>query len=130
MNKILRNCFFLSSTIILSCNNSEEAKKKISEPIASSAVQMPVVNKQQSFYLKTFEVKNDAGQPQGWGYDIYIDSVRTIHQTTIQAIQGNRSFKTEKDAATTGNYAISKMKACGSFPTLGIEELDSLGVTK
>jgi hypothetical protein len=80
--------------------------------------------------VKTYAVKDSTGKPQGWGYDIYVENVKTIHQPIIPAIPGNRSFKTEGDALKTGLFAINKMKKEASLPTLLIKELDSLGVTK
>jgi hypothetical protein len=111
------------------CNNAEESKDNKKAELSKTA-ETPEVVKPQALYLATFEVKNDKGEIQGWGYDIYADSVKTIHQTVIPAVSGIRSFKTKEDAEKTGNYAISKMKISGSFPTLSIQELDSLGVTK
>ncbi|MDF2436214.1 MAG: hypothetical protein K0Q95_590 [Bacteroidota bacterium] len=124
---------YICCIYVAACLDSCSADRNKPEEKAqggSKTVAMPEVKGSQTFFLKTFEVKNEQGASQGWGYDIYIDSVRTIHQEVIPAISGVHSFKTEKEASLTGNYAISKMKSSGNFPTLTIEELDSLGVTK
>jgi hypothetical protein len=84
-----------------------------------------------SYESRTFEIKDSiTGKSLGWGYDIYVDNSRVIHQKIIPAIEGNHTFKTEADASKTGSYAANKMKQTGSFPTLSVKELDSLGITK
>lgn len=80
--------------------------------------------------VKTFEVKDSTGRSQGWGYDIYVEGVKTIHQPIIPAVPGNNSFKSEKDAQKVGSFAVDKMLKEGSLPTILIKELDSLGVLK
>lgn len=80
--------------------------------------------------VKTFELKDSAGESKGWGYDIYIEGKKTIHQPIIPAIPGNRSFKTKNDAQKTGLFAVDKMIKEGTLPTLLVRELDSLGVLK
>lgn len=83
-----------------------------------------------SMEVKTFEVKDSLGRSQGWGYDIYVEGNKTIHQPIIPAIPGNNSFKTETDAKKVGTFAIGKMLKEGSLPTILVTELDSLGITK
>lgn len=107
--------------LLSSCGN---APQKVKDVIVETRDSIVSTHSSPSYSLKTF--KSDAG----WGYDIYTDSVKMIHQPTIPAVPGIRSFKTEEDAARTGNYAISKMQGTGSFPTLSVQELDSLGVLK
>ena len=80
--------------------------------------------------VKTFEVKDSTGKALGWGYDIYVKNIKTIHQPIIPAIPGNKPFKTESEANKIGMLALSKMKRTGNLPTLFIKELDSLGITR
>lgn len=82
------------------------------------------------FEVKTFEVKDTLTKlSTGWGYDIYADNARMIHQPIIPAIQGNKSFPSEEKARKTGEFAVKKMRSTGTLPTLTIAELDSLDVT-
>jgi hypothetical protein len=135
MNKSL-TCFFNGTLLFLffSCkdktNETQEQSAVEMNDIKTEAQAMQNNNAAHSYFIKTFEVKNDAGTSEGWGYDIYIDSARTIHQPTIPAIEGIHSFKTKSDAERTGTFAMNKMKSSGSFPTLTMHELDSLGVLK
>jgi len=127
MNKSLR--FYLPALLALlmtfSCGDAKETAADAGA--LHDSVAAPYSH---SYYLKTFEVTDSSGIAQGWGYDIYVDSTRTIHQPNIPAVSGISAFKTEEDANRTGNYAIGKMIKSGSFPTLSIPELDSLGVLK
>lgn len=79
---------------------------------------------------RAFEVLDSTGKSVGWGYDLYIDGKRTIHQPIIPAIMGNRSFATQQDAQRTGDLAAAKMSRNGDLPTISEKELDSLGVLK
>jgi hypothetical protein len=126
MNKPLQ--IYLPLLTLLMAFSCTDVKEKTGE-VTEAKDSLPLTSFY-SYYLKTFEIRDSTGDAQGWGYDIYIDSTRTIHHPTIPAVSGISSFKTEDDASRTGNYAISKMKKSGSFPTLSIKELDSLGVLK
>lgn len=97
--------------------------------VDTSTVKAPVFSADY-MEVKTFEVKDSTGKSQGWGYDIYIENKKTIHQPIIPAIPGNRAFKTEADARKTGMFALGKMIKESALPTLLIKELDSLGVIK
>jgi hypothetical protein len=121
--------FLISITLFYSCaeqqksNNEPETTKMNDQALNESNAQNP-----QLFEIKTFEVKDSSGKSQGWGYDIYVNGSKSIHQPTIPAISGIYSFKTEEDALKTGKFASDKMKSGGFLPTLSIAELDSLGV--
>ncbi len=87
----------------------------------------------QNVEVKTFEVKDDpstgsGGKSKGWGYDLFVDGKRSIHQPIIPAVPGNSSFKTEEDARKIGQLAADRMKITGSLPTILVHDLDSLGI--
>jgi hypothetical protein len=139
----MKNCFSLLSPILIpsvsififSCNtpsenNTSSTEKEVSTPLQkvvepnnNATSQLPQITSDK-IDVKAFEVK----ETQGWGYDIYVDSKRMIHQPNIPAIQGNRSFKTEKQALTAGLFAADKLKRTGTLPTITPKELDSIGV--
>jgi hypothetical protein len=124
------------SFVVFSCGNEKnrendysDSVKTVSNNPAEDQAQTPAFTG--NMEVKTFEVKDSASQRSiGWGYDIYIDGKRGIHQPIIPAIPGNNPFKTEEKAMITGTFAMNKMKKTGSLPTLSVAELDSLGVTK
>lgn len=128
---------FFSTSIFISCDHQKENKKgsveNSSVPEISSQQKTPAPPSlnSQNMEVKTFELTDStSGKSKGWGYDLYIDGHKTIHQPIIPGVAGNNSFKTEEQAKRTGNFAINKMKQTGSLPTISIKELDSLGVTK
>jgi hypothetical protein len=117
--------------LLISCGNnadnpSIDSVKQDSTKIVS-APQMPF-QKGMQIDVKTFMVKDSADKFKGYGYDLFIDGKRTIHQPIIPAVPGNDAFASENDAQKTGELAAAKMKATGSFPSLTIHELDSLGI--
>ena len=78
-----------------------------------------------NFELKTIKTNT------GWGYEIYNHKKLYIHQEFIPAIQGNKSFATERDATTVGKFIIGKMeKLKTDLPHITVEELDSLKIIK
>lgn len=95
----------------------------------TAASQMPQIHSD-NIETKVFEVKDNSGKAKGWGYDIYVDGKKMIHQPIIPAVPGNDAFKTEEDAKKIGTLAAGKMKKTGSLPTVTVEELDSLGIIK
>lgn len=129
--------FYLSFIFILfSCSRNEPNEEKRSVAVTAAVTTDSVPQAAPTFdvndvSVKTFEVIDSiTGRSQGWGYDLYVNNARTIHQAIIPAIEGNNSFKTEADALKTGTFAADKMRSTGALPALTIEELENLGVTK
>ena len=77
----------------------------------------------------TLEVKA-VKQLNGWGYEIYRNGKVFISQESIPSLEGNKPFKTEKDALIVGNYVALKMKTKKGLPTISPKEIDSLGIAK
>lgn len=118
---------FFTFLLFSSCDGS---KHKNRPDLSQSNTDSNVSVSSNGMELKTFEVKDSAGRSQGWGYDIYVNGKKTIHQPIIPAVPGNNSFKTKNDAQKVGSFAVDKMFKEGSLPTILIKELDSLGVLK
>ncbi len=124
------------SIVFFSCNNHKEINdQNLQDNTAASTIEntapaAPSFNSG-NYEIKTFEVKDStSGKSLGWGYDIFVDGHKTIHQPIIPGVSGNQSFSTESNAKITGSFAIDKMKNTGGLPTITIKELDSLGVNK
>lgn len=112
-------------------NNQEQVDVSSAGIVESSNTPQPPSITSQSLELKTFEIKDTvSGKSLGWGYDIYVDGKRNIHQPILPGVPGNQHFSSEKDATITGTFAVNKMKQTGGLPTITIKELDSLGITK
>lgn len=67
---------------------------------------------------------------EGWGYDIYVDGKRYIHQPIMPVVQGNKAFVNEADAREVAEFVAGKIRKNSIPPTISYEELDSLGVQK
>ena len=65
-----------------------------------------------------------------YGYDILVDGRLMVHQASIPAMPGNEGFKTKEDAGKVAELVISKIKKGEMPPTVSVEELQKLGVTK
>ncbi|MEO5645432.1 MAG: DUF4907 domain-containing protein [Bacteroidia bacterium] len=121
--------FFVTFLLLVSCgDDSGTASDSLRLNERLENVNYPDSALAQDITFKTFIVKDSLDKEKGWGYDLYVDGKRTIHQPLIPAVPGNDAFATEKDAKITGELAVQKMKLTGSFPTISIHDLDSLGI--
>lgn len=66
----------------------------------------------------------------GWGYDVFVDGDRLIHQPYIPVIQGNKPFDSERDAKKVAELVADKIRMNTIPPTVSYRELDSLGIIK
>ena len=66
----------------------------------------------------------------GWGYDLFVDGNRFIHQPHIPVIQGNTPFESESDAKKVAELVADKIRMNIIPPTVSYRELDSLGIIK
>lgn len=74
--------------------------------------------------MATFKVAD------GWGYRILNGDSLLIHQPFIPVVPGVKRFKTERDAALTGELTLSKIKHGLFPPSVTLKELDSLGIIR
>ncbi len=106
-------------SIIVSCKNDNEPKP-VSPKINSenSSVNSEIIN----IEVKTFEIDG------GWGYDIYVNNEKYIHQEHIPAVNGLFTFKSSSDANKVADLMVQKIQNKIIPPTISIEELNSLGI--
>jgi hypothetical protein len=114
----------VGTQLFMSCGPDKPAPTVDSMPHDSQ----PKVSAPQNIEVKTFEVIDSVGKSHGWGYDLYVNGKKTIHQPIIPAVPGNNSFASESDARKIGDVAAAKMKTTGSLPTILVHDLDSLGI--
>ncbi|MEW6470236.1 MAG: DUF4907 domain-containing protein [Bacteroidota bacterium] len=100
---------------------SKETKKPAPNPYANSVIEVRVFNND--------TVKQDV-KSTGYGYDIYIDGQRYIHQYSIPAMPGNNGFKTPEAARKAGEFIAHKVRNNIMPPAVSPQELDSIGVLK
>jgi len=122
--------FFVLITIHFSCKNTSNKNKALisNDSINNISPLQSESYSAGSVEVKTYVVNYPEGEFKGWGFDIYINNKKRIHQPNIPAVSGNKPFKTEEDAKITGRFMANKMLKGESFPTILIKELDSLGV--
>ncbi len=121
--------FALALTFFSSCGNkSEPSVSDSTKNVGKSDSAIPKNPAPQNIEAKTFEVIDSLGKSHGWGYDLYVNEKKTIHQPMIPAVPGNNSFASQADAEKIGALAAEKMKKTGSLPTISVHDLDSLGI--
>ena len=64
----------------------------------------------------------------GYGYKILYDDKVLVKQDFIPAIQGKKSFKSEKEAMLVGNMVLRKIEK-GEDPYISISELKDLQIS-
>ncbi len=118
------NIICLSSILLflLACQNNTQNQSSPSSANTTdtSSVASPYDSAQ--ITIETFKKKG------GWGYDIYIDTQRYIHQPHIPAVAGYIRFKSKADAKKAGQLVKQKIKQGILPPSVTPQELDSLGV--
>ena len=65
---------------------------------------------------------------KGWGYDIYLNEKKYIHQTTIPSVPGTAGFSSKKDAEKVGNLVLDKINRNEMPPSVTPEELKKLKI--
>lgn len=63
-----------------------------------------------------------------WGYDIFIDNKKIIHQPSIPGLPGNEGFKTKEDAQIVAELVVNKIKKGEMPPSISIDELKTLRI--
>jgi Domain of unknown function (DUF4907) len=65
-----------------------------------------------------------------YGYDVFADGRLMIHQSSAPALPGNEGFKAKEDASKVALLVIEKIKKGEMPPTVSIDEMKQLKVTK
>lgn len=61
-----------------------------------------------------------------WGYDIYQDRHKIIHQPNVPGVAGNKGFASRKHALATARLAMTKIKHGEMPPAISIDELKKI----
>lgn len=120
-------CFSLLFTSCSDSSNGETKDSPGSNTAQNDTAKTPSVPVMRVI-AETYEATDSTGKKTGWGYDLYLEGKRVIHQPIIPARSGNNAFASEADARKTGDYAAQKFMNTGRFPSITPEELDSLGI--
>jgi len=79
-------------------------------------------NNSLSVEIQTFQTE------KGWGYDVFVDGKKYIHQEIIPAVPGTKGFDTEENAQKVADLVSHKISNNIMPPSVTPEELDSLGI--
>lgn len=61
-----------------------------------------------------------------WGYDIFVEGKRFIHQPSKPGMPGNRGFATREKAKKVADLIIEKIKKGQMPPGVSVEEMKNL----
>ena len=95
---------------LCSCYAKQEDKTPVKQPAFTSLA-----------------VQQDGKQAGPWGYVIFHNDKLMIQQFTIPAVEGNRHFDNQQQAALVGNLVAEKLNHT-QHPGVSKKELDSLGI--
>ena len=101
---------------------------KVDTPVLVEVLEVAPHADSGSYSYQLFVITDSLGAAHGMGYDIYNGAKRMIHQTSIPGVQGNNGFATHEDAEVIAKLVVKKLEANQGFPTISIEELDSLHI--
>ena len=65
-----------------------------------------------------------------FGYDIFINGQRVIHQPHIPAVPGNKGFPTKAKAQKVAEFVVKKIRNNDMPPAVTIDDLKKMGVLK
>lgn len=99
--------------------DSGNGNPKISEAATNAAVET------QKFEVVAFQ---NAAALGGWGFDIYVDGRRYIHQPTVPVISGTQGFQTREQSERAGGMMVAKLKEGKMPPALDESDLVLLGL--
>jgi len=137
MKKII--LFIVAALALSSCTSPSHDDKKAEQILTSPQEVAPIKMDSAQTALTHREMQkampSDAAlevkafkDSLGWGYDIYVNGKKSIHQPLIPAVMGNQGFANESDAVKTGSLMIYKIKHGIMPPAIDINELDSLKI--
>jgi hypothetical protein len=104
-------------------------------PVAGSAVEeyhgdgtLPVSIAANDSVPNNFTISVFKSGNAGYGYDIFVDGKRVIHQPSIPAVPGNKVFSTKEEAKRVAELVVSKMKKGERLPAVSRDELQQLNI--
>ena len=97
----------------------DQSKVLISDSASDAKVEI------QNFEVITFQNNTSAG---GWGFDVYVDGKRYIHQPTVPVVAGDYGFRTKEQSEMAGNMMVEKLKQGKQPPALDENDLRFLGI--
>ena len=109
-----RSAFFILLMVILSCSENKPTENNNKHKI--------IHQNNEKVYAKAIKLET------GWGYDIYMDNKRYIHQYIIPDVSGVYTFETKEKALKAANLVVKKIVNGIIPPFVTVKELDSIDV--
>lgn len=131
--KYIFHYLILFQVLLLSCSSSKNDDKVFYNTTDSIETTEAIidtsslfVNYDNKYSYRIFFTKEKS---TGFGYELFVSNKRYIHQPTIPAVNGYKSFKSREDAQKIAELVINKMiKQNEKFPSINLKELDSLKI--
>ena len=79
---------------------------------------------EKKYKVEVFKIDGD----NLFGFNIYEENKKIIHQEIIPCLSGNRNFSSKKDAGAVGNLMMLKIKNGNFPPSITKHDLDSLDI--
>lgn len=102
--------------LIISCSKTEQ------QPATTKRTTQQPAETEKIIRIETFKIDN------GWGYDIYLNNEKYIHQQHIPAVNGMHTFISEAEAYRVAELVVEKINNNLMPPTISIEELNYLNI--
>lgn len=92
----------------------------------ASATKQPAFPASNTYVNATVTAKLIPAEGNTWGYDIYVEGKRFIHQASKPGFPGNRGFDTQAQAQKVADLVIQKIKQGQMPPNVSVEEMKKL----
>lgn len=89
----------------------------------SSAAQQPAFPSANAYANANITSKIIPSEGHTWGYDIYVEGKRFIHQLSKPGLPGNGGFATKAQAQKVADIIIQKLKKGQMPPSVSVEEM-------
>ena len=119
------NTYILKSVI----SKSEKAGTDTTKKAALSSVTDTIKKDTSNIYRNaklTYTILNS--NDNTFGYDIFVDGTRMVHQLNIPGMPGNKGFSTKANAEKVAGFIIEKIRKGEMPPTITPAELIKLKV--
>ena len=111
----LRIVILLLISVTISCSKTEQ------QPTKKHATHHPV-EAEKIVRIETFKIDN------GWGYVIYLNNEKYIHQQHIPAVNGMHTFVSEAEAYRVAELVVEEINNNLMPPTISFDELNYLNI--
>ena len=104
--------FFAGRHVALAASSFESARRSLADTIPTNKI--------------TYKIF--AAADSTFGYDIFMEGRRFIHQTSIPGVAGNKGFRRKQDAEKVAALVADKLNRNIMPPSVTKHEMDSLKV--